>query len=228
MKSLITIFCVIFTVSTFAQKEISISFYQDYFSKAKIEARKLDLKLVFKKQSKDISNNCIIVWTRYDKGSLSKAYSIAKEGGKSVVLIGASEYSINNYISTTLLDLFGIGIASENLIPNKNNLIINGEGMSKMFNSLKLGCSEYSRLYGYLDPISSSAQCIGDGIFSKETNQKRCIGAEIKIGSGACLILIQPSRKKMEDGWFSMVVDNQIKELDNLEATKRILGWLKN
>lgn len=166
-----------------------------------------------------------------DLAAVNQTYALANNGYRTVLMIPIAAQAI----SEDLLTLFGVGIASEQVVPRTNNLVIEGEEWADIFSGLKLGQSGRVSVISYLEPISGNSRCAGSGFVSKSTNQQRCLAAEVSFGAGKALLVIVPREytgTSMNMRWVSQntapIMDNTIEQLDNKQAAIQILRWLAN
>lgn len=212
-----------------AQQIINIYSISDTFTKLKIEGAKMDLNISFTNNPNEVQSHGIFILYS-DLAALNQTYSLAKNGYRTVLLIPTSA----QLISEDLLTLFGVGIASESVVPRTNNLVITGEEWADIFSGLKLGQSGRISIISYLEPISQNARCMGTGILSKSTNQQRCLAVEVTFGEGKALLMITPReyRGGRNPRWLrrsiTPITDNTIEQLDNKNGANQILRWVSN
>lgn len=209
------------------QQIIQIYSISDTFTKLKIEGAKMDLNISFTNKPNEVQSDGIFVLNS-DLAALNQTYSLAKNGYRTVLLIPTSA----QFISEDLLTLFGVGIASEPVVPRTNNLVLEGEEWANLFSGLKLGQSGRVSVISYLEPVSQSARCMGTGIVSKSTNQQRCLAAEVTFGNGKALLIVSPREYTAgrNPRWLrrniAPITDSTIEQLDNKRGTHQILRWL--
>jgi hypothetical protein len=216
-------------IQSFAQQTIYIHSISDTFTKLKIEGAKMDLNISFTNKPNEVQSEGIFILNS-DLAALNQTYTLAKNGYRTVLLIPTSA----QFISEDLLTLFGVGIAAESVVPMTNNFVVTGEEWANLFNGLKLGQSGRVSVISYLEPISSSARCMGTGILSKSTNQQRCLAVEVTFENGKALLIITPRAytSGRNPQWLrrnvAPLTDSTIEQLDNKRGTHQILRWLTN
>ena len=187
----------------------------------------MDLNISFTNRPDKIQSHGIFVLNS-DLAALNQTYSLAKNGYRTVLLIPTSAQPL----SEDLLTLFGVGIASESVVPMTNNLVLKGEEWANIFSGLKLGQSGRVSVISYLEPISPDARCMGMGIVSKSTNQQRCLAVEVAFGSGSVLLIVTPREytSGRNPRWLrrnvAPIMDNTIEQLDNKQGAIQILQWV--
>ena len=213
-----------------AQPAVQVNAGYDYFTKFKIEGAKMGINISYTRDPNDVQTNALFV-LELNLAALNQTYTLANNGYRTVLLIP----SFANSISEDLLTLFGTGIASEQVIPATNNLVIRGMDYSNLFMNLNVGISARSSVVSYLEPIGENASCMGTGYVSKSTNQQRCLAVEVSFGSGRALLIIVPRimtgrgvNQRMDYGKILPIMDDTIEQLDNMEASRRLIQWFIN
>lgn len=203
-------------------QEIDVNSTSDEFSKFKIEAAKKGATANYISDSNDLANPSLIIFYGSESQSISNAYSLANNGQKFVMLFDTYPDIGLNFITEPMINLFMVGVAKEQVMSAKTNNSIKGDEIADLFTGLILGRANVSGIYAYLEPIGDNSKCLGSGLLSEATNERRCLAVEVSIGNGKGIFMIVPRSFKNR----IPVADETIEQLDNLEATKRIIDWL--
>lgn len=206
-----------------AQQDLRVHASGDWFTKLKIEGALLGSSVSYSRNPTDVQSDGLFVMGQ--PAALNQTYSLANNGKRAILLVSgtAQQYSED------MLTLFGVGIASENVVPRTNNLVVRGEEIAELFSGINIGVSGRASISSYLVPISPSSRCLGTGYVSKSTNKSRCLAVEVTFESGSAIIMVVPrvySGSSLYQSRIVPIMDDVIEQLDNKRASIELLRWL--